>query len=225
MARFRRLEVLEAILDTGLVPVFYHADPETAFSVARATHRGGGRVLEFTHRGDLAHRVFEDLLRRARGELPELMVGVGSIRDEATAALYLAAGADFVVGPILDERVARLCNGRKVAYAPGCGSATEVARAEELGCEIVKVFPADAVGGPGFIKAILGPSPWSSLMPTGGVDATRESVLAWIGAGAAALGIGSQLVTRDILARGEYDTLSKRVAQVVGWIREARKER
>jgi 2-dehydro-3-deoxyphosphogluconate aldolase/(4S)-4-hydroxy-2-oxoglutarate aldolase len=223
MSRFRRLEVLEAIEETGLVPVFYHADAAVAMEVAKACARGGARVLEFTHRGDLAHRVFEEMERRSARELPELMLGVGSIRDPHTAALYLAGGASFVVGPVLNAEVARLANGRKVAYSPGCGSATEVAQAEELGCEIVKIFPGEAVGGAEFIKAILGPSPWSSLMPTGGVEVTRESIGAWIEAGAVALGIGSKLITKEILERGDYDALARRVAQALAWIQEARR--
>ena len=222
MARFRRLEVLQTIIDTGLVPVFYHREPEVAVEVARACVRGGARVLEFTHRGDFAHRVFEDLERHCADELPELVLGVGSIRDPHTAALYLAAGASFVVGPVLEPQVARLSNGRKVAYVPGCGSATEIARAEELGCEIVKVFPGDSVGGPQFVKAILGPSPWSSIMPTGGVDVTQESIGAWIGAGVVAVGVGSKLITKDVLKTGDYDALAQRVAQALQWIREAR---
>ncbi|MBI4606665.1 MAG: bifunctional 4-hydroxy-2-oxoglutarate aldolase/2-dehydro-3-deoxy-phosphogluconate aldolase [Planctomycetes bacterium] len=223
MARFRRLDVLRLMLDGGLVPVFYHRDPVVAFEVARACAAGGSRLLELTHRGDMAHRVFEVLIERCAAELPDLVLGVGSIGDPHTAALYLAAGASFVVGPVLNPEVARLANRRKVAYLPGCGSATEVAQAEELGCEVVKVFPGDSVGGPGFVKAILGPSPWSLLMPTGGVEATRESVQSWIRAGAAALGIGSSLISKDILERADFAALRARVAQVLAWIAEARR--
>jgi 2-dehydro-3-deoxyphosphogluconate aldolase/(4S)-4-hydroxy-2-oxoglutarate aldolase len=222
MARFRRLEVLNTVLKTGLVPVFYTPEPRTAFDIARACAQGGSRLLEFTHRGDGAHRVYEELHAFTARELPDLILGVGSIGDPYTASLYLAAGASFVVGPVLNPEVARLANRRKVPYLPGCGSATEVAAAEELGCEIVKVFPGDAVGGPGFVKAILGPSPWSLLMPTGGVEATRESVEQWIGAGAAALGMGSNLIARDLLARGDFAGLAERVRKVLGWVEEVR---
>jgi 2-dehydro-3-deoxyphosphogluconate aldolase/(4S)-4-hydroxy-2-oxoglutarate aldolase len=223
MARFRRLEVLDTVLKTGLVPVFYHPDPKTVLDVARASARGGSRVIEFTHRGDGAHRVFEELLAFAAREAPDLIVGVGSIGDPYTAALYLAAGANFVVGPVLNPDVARLSNRRKVAYMPGCGSATEVAAAEELGSEIVKVFPGDAVGGPAFIKAILGPSPWSLLMPTGGVEVTRDGVREWMDAGAAALGIGSNLLSKALLEARDWDAVSERVRGVLGWIEAARR--
>lgn len=222
MARFRRLETLQTMLTTGLVPVFYHADPQVVLAVARACYQGGARFFELTHRGDMAHRLFEDLVVQARGEMPELILGIGSVGDPYTAALYLAAGANFVVGPVLNADVARLCNRRKVPYLPGCGSATEVALAEELGSEVVKVFPGDAVGGPAFIKAILGPSPWSLLMPTGGVEASAASIGAWVGAGAAALGIGSGLITKSILDKKDYNALREKTAQSLGWIREAR---
>jgi 2-dehydro-3-deoxyphosphogluconate aldolase/(4S)-4-hydroxy-2-oxoglutarate aldolase len=223
MARFRRLEVLDTVLKSGLVPVFYHPDPGTVCDVARASLRGGSRLLELTHRGDGAHRVFEELIAFAAREAPDLIVGAGSIGDPHTAALYLAAGASFIVGPVLNPEVARLCNRRKVAYMPGCGSATEIAAAEELGSEIVKVFPGDAVGGPAFIRAILGPSPWSLLMPTGGVAATRDGVREWIEAGAAALGIGSNLLTRALLEAGDWDGVAERVRAALGWIAEARR--
>jgi len=222
MARFSRLEVLNTIVNTGLVPVFYHPDVEVAKRVAKACVAGGCRLLEFTNRGDMAAEVFKELaLFRAR-ELPELILGVGSIVDEPTAALYVAYGADFVVGPILNEAVARFCNRRKIPYSPGCGSASEISAAEELGVEIVKVFPGDSVGGPAFVKAILGPCPWTRIMPTGGVEATRESIFAWFKAGVAAVGIGSHLIRKDLLEAGDYDAISAKTAQLLAWIREVR---
>jgi 2-dehydro-3-deoxyphosphogluconate aldolase/(4S)-4-hydroxy-2-oxoglutarate aldolase len=222
MARFRRLEVLQAILSEGLVPVFYHRDIKVALEVARACVAGGCRLLEFVHRSDGAARVFEDLLSACAKEMPELILGVGSIHEPYTAALYLAAGANFVVGPVLNPDVARLANRRKVAYIPGCGSASEVSLAEELGCEIVKLFPGDCVGGPDFVKALLGPSPWSSIMPTGGVEVTPESIRAWIQAGTAALGIGSSLIRKDLLEHGDFRGIQDQVARALAWIREAR---
>ena len=222
MASFSRLEVLQAIADTGLVPIFYHVDADVAFSVARSCAAGGARLLEFTHRGDFAHRVFEELQQRCRAELPELILGVGSIREPHTAALYLAAGANFIVGPMCNDELARLANGRKVPYIPGAGTPTEVAHAEELGCEIVKIFPGSSAGGPGFIRAIRGPSPWTSLMPTGGVDVTAESIGEWIGAGAVAVGIGSALIRKEFVAEARFDELQERTAQALAWIHAAR---
>lgn len=222
MSQFTRLEVLTAMLEDGLVPVFYHADAAVATQIAEACAAGGCRCVEFTNRGDFAAEVFGALVKHCRANLPQVIVGVGSVGDPATGALYLAQGANFVVGPVLNPEVARVCNRRKVAYSPGCGSATEIAQAEELGVEIVKVFPGAEVGGPGFVKAILGPMPWTRIMPTGGVDATEASVSAWIKAGAAALGIGGSLITKELVAAGDFAALSAKVRQVLDWIKQAR---
>jgi len=224
MARFTRLDVLNNIIAAGLVPVFYHSDVEVVKNAAKACAAGGARVFEFTNRGDLAIEVFKDLSRYLAKEAPDVILGVGSVIDEPTAALYIAAGANFVVGPILNEAVARLCNRRKVAYMPGCGSASEISYAEELGVEIVKVFPGDSVGGPNFVKAILGPCPWTRIMPTGGVEATRESITAWFKAGVAAVGIGTHLLKKEWIAAGDYDSITAQTAQVLSLIREARGE-
>jgi 2-dehydro-3-deoxyphosphogluconate aldolase/(4S)-4-hydroxy-2-oxoglutarate aldolase len=222
MARFSRLEVLNAIVETGLVPVFYNPDVEVAKKIAEAVAAGGARVLEFTNRGDFAPAVFAELARHLAESHPKLILGVGSIVDAPTAALYLASGANFVVGPNLNPEVARLCNRRKVAYSPGCGSASEIAQAEELGVEIVKVFPGDSVGGPNFVKAILGPCPWTRIMPTGGVEATKESLAAWFKAGITAAGIGSHLIRKDWVAAGNYAAITAKTAEVLAWIREVR---
>jgi 2-dehydro-3-deoxyphosphogluconate aldolase / (4S)-4-hydroxy-2-oxoglutarate aldolase len=211
MARFSRLHVYREMLRTGLVPLFHHDDPETALGVVRAVAAGGCRVIEFTNRGDFAHEVFAELERVCRRELPDAVLGAGSVVDAATAALYLNLGAAFVVAPSLNPEVARVCNRRKVAYLPGCATATEISQAEELGCEIVKVFPGDAVGGPAFVKALRGPSPWTRVMPTGGVEPTEASLKAWFDAGVACVGMGSKLITADLVAAGDWDGLTEQV--------------
>src|SRR5574340_447046 len=158
MARHRRIDVLNTMYAAGLVPVFYHPDLEVVTNVARACLRGGVRLLEFTNRGDLAWEVFRDLEKHCARELPEMITGVGSVVDAATATLYINNGASFVVGPVLNAEVARACNRRKIPYSPGCGTASEISAAEELGCEIVKIFPGAEVGGPSFVKAVKGGS-------------------------------------------------------------------
>lgn len=222
MARFSRLEVLNAIVDIGLVPVFYHPDLETAKKIVEACAAGGARVIEFTNRGDFAPWVFKDLSEYIAKSNPNIILGVGSVVDAPTAALYIASGANFVVGPILNAEVARLCNRRKIAYCPGCGSASEISQAEELGVEIVKIFPGDCVGGPEFVKAILAPMPWTRIMPTGGVETTKESVTAWIKAGTTALGIGSNLIRKEWVAAGDFAAITAKTQEVLAWIREAR---
>jgi 2-dehydro-3-deoxyphosphogluconate aldolase/(4S)-4-hydroxy-2-oxoglutarate aldolase len=219
------MAVLNRILDLGLVPVFYNGDVDVAEHVVAACAAGGAQVVEFTNRGDFAPQVFLELSQRFARKDPDVILGVGSVVDAPTAALYIAYGANFVVGPILNAEVARLCNRRKIPYSPGCGSASEIAEAEELGVEIVKVFPGSSVGGPGFVKSVLGPCPWTRVMPTGGVDATEESIDAWFGAGAACVGIGSKLVRKDLVAAGDYGSITQKVAQVLAWIRETRASR
>ena len=222
MARFDRLAVLGAMTETGLVPVFYNGDIAVAKEVLTACAEGGVQVIEFTNRGDRAWNTFTELIAFCEADMPELILGVGSIVDAPTAAMYIASGANFVVGPMLNPRVARLCNRRKIPYSPGCGSVSEISRAEELGVEIVKIFPGGQVGGPTFISAVRGPMPWSRLMPTGGVDATQEDVERWIGAGAACLGIGSRLIRKDWVAAGDFMAIRDRARDVLSWIAAAR---
>jgi 2-dehydro-3-deoxyphosphogluconate aldolase/(4S)-4-hydroxy-2-oxoglutarate aldolase len=222
MARFRRLQVLNTVLDIGLVPVFYNQDAEVAKNVVTACAAGGARVVEFTNRGDFAFQVFGQVSLHFSQADPEVILGVGSVIDAPTAAMYIANGTNFVVGPLLNPEIARLCNRRKIAYMPGCGSVTEISQAEELGVEIVKVFPGSSVGGPGFVKAVSGPCPWTYIMPTGGVDATEESIKGWFRAGAACVGMGSKLISKDLVAAGDWPGITARVRQVLDWIKEAR---
>jgi 2-dehydro-3-deoxyphosphogluconate aldolase/(4S)-4-hydroxy-2-oxoglutarate aldolase len=222
MAKTDRLTVYRTMLDSGLVPLFYHPDVDVAQSVARAVADGGAVVLEFTNRGENALPVFAGLKSYLERESSPLILGVGSVVDAPTAALYLAHGADFVVGPVLNPEIARLCNRRKIAYIPGCATTTEISSAEELGAEIVKVFPGSTLGGPKFIRSVLAPMPWARIMPTGGVDATCENITDWIQAGAACLGMGSKLIRKDLVASQEYAAITGQVREVLSWIQEAR---
>ena len=222
MARFGRLKVLSTMIDTGVVPVFYHPEIEVARQVAKACAAGGCPVLEFTNRGDHAWEVFTELERYCARDVPELILGVGSVVDPGTASLYINCGANFVVGPVLNPEVARVCNRRKIPYSPGCGSASEISQAEELGCEIVKVFPGAEVGGPKFVKAIKGPCPWVSIMPTGGVDSTEASLRAWFDAGVACVGMGSSLITKELLKSGDYAGITAKVRSTLEIIRGIR---
>ena len=222
MARFSRLEVLNTMIDIGLVPVFYHQDVETAIKIVTACAAGGARVVEFTNRGDLAYQVFAELLRHFAQADPGIILGVGSVIDPGTAALYISSGANFVVGPVLNPDVAKVCNRRKIAYSPGCGSASEISAAEELGVEICKVFPGSQVGGPAFVKAVMGPCPWTRIMPTGGVDTTEESIEAWFKAGVSCVGIGSKLISKELVATGDFDAITQKTADVIALIKKAR---
>jgi len=221
MARYSRLKVLTSMIEVGLVPVFYHADPQTAVRVVEACLDGGVRCFEFTNRGDGAHEVFRELARCFQKD-DRLILGAGSLLDPATAALYIQLGANFIVGPALNAEVARVCNRRKVAYSPGCGTLSEISQAEELGVEIVKIFPGAAVGGPGFVKDVLGPMPWTRLMPTGGVEPTQESLTAWFKAGVCCVGMGSKLLPAETIKAGDFAAITANVRRALAYIQEAR---
>jgi len=220
MAKFSRLKVLTTMIESGLVPIFYHGDFEVAARIVTACLEGGAKCVEFTNRGDQAHLVFEKLVGRFNAE--QVILGAGSVIDAATAALYIQLGANFIVSPVLVPETAHLCNRRKVAYSPGCGSVSEISQAEELGVEICKIFPGGQVGGPGFVKAVRGPMPWTRIMPTGGVSPSEENVKSWIDAGAACLGMGSNLVSKELVAAGDFAAIRENVKKVLTWIGEAR---
>ena len=210
MAQYTRLEVVKQMQDSGMVPLFYHHDIEVAKSVLKSCYDGGARLMEFTNRGDFAIEIFTQLIKYSIAELPGMILGVGSVTDAASASQYMLYGANFIVTPVYREDIAMVCNRRKVLWSPGCGSLTEIAKAEEMGCEVVKLFPGSTYG-PGFVKAIKGPQPWTSIMPTGGVTTDKENLKGWFDAGVTCVGMGSQLISKDILANKDYSTLSANV--------------
>jgi len=222
MAKFLKHEVVGKILEIGLVPVFYEGDLETAKKIVHACYEGGAKVIEFTNRGDFAYQVFAELAKWCNKEYSDLILGVGTVIDPVTAAIYIDSGANFVVGPVFNAEIAKICNRRKISYSPGCGSASEISQAEEAGCDIVKIFPGGEVGGPNFVRNMRGPFPWANLMPTGGVDPTRESISEWIKAGAVALGIGSKLITKEMVKAADFKGIARLVEQCLWWIKEAK---
>ena len=221
MAHFTRLDVLNRAVADGFVPIFYHPNVEVTKQIVAACAAGGIRMIEFTNRGDFAYRVFAEVAEYFAKHDPSVMLGVGSIVDAPTAALYIASGANFIVGPVLNAEIARLCNRRKIAYFPGCSTLGEISQAEELGVEIVKVFPGESVGGPEFIKAILGPCPWTRVLVTGGVSANQASINAWFKAGVTAVGIGSALIRKEWVEAGNYAAITDEASQIMAWIRQA----
>ena len=223
MARFTSIEVYNAILEQGLVPVFYNGDFEKSKNVIKAIVKGGGKIVEFTNRGDFALEIFIRLVKYFEKEEPQLIFGVGSVVEPNTAALYINNGTNFVVGPALNPDISKLCNRRRIPYSPGCGTASEISYAEELGSEIIKIFPAGIVGGPSFVKSILAPNPWTKLMPTGGVDITEESIESWFEAGIVAAGIGSKLITKELVDSEDWDGISQNVSNTLKLIQKFKK--
>lgn len=221
MAKFTRLEVAATMEKIGMIPLFYHPEVELGKKVLKACYQGGARLLEFTARGDFAFEVFSELNKYALQELPGMIMGVGSITDGAAASQFMQMGANFIVTPTLREDIALVCNRRKVLWSPGCGSLTEINRAEELGCEIIKLFPG-ATYGPGFVKAIKGPQPWTSIMPTGGVSTESENLKAWFNAGVTCVGMGSKLISKEIIANEDFQGLEKTVRETLNTIIQIR---
>lgn len=220
MARFSKIEVLNVMKLTGMVPVYYSKDTETAKQVLKACYAGGVRAFEFTNRGDFAHEVFGELVKFAAKECPEMILGIGSIVDPATAALFLQLGANFVVGPLFNPEIAKICNRRLVPYTPGCGSVSEIGFAQESGCDLCKVFPAGNVGGPSFIKNIKAPMPWSMLMATGAVEPTDENLSAWFKAGVTCVGMGSNLFPQEAISAGNWQAITDICCQAFSIIRK-----
>ena len=222
MARFNKMQVLDAIVSTGMVPVYYNKDVEIAKQVVKACYEGGVRAFEFTNRGDFAHEVFAELIKFATKECPELVLGVGSIVDAGTASLYLQLGANFVVGPLFNPDIAKVCNRRLVPYTPGCGSVSEIGFAQEVGCDLCKIFPAGNVGGPSFVKNIKAPMPWSMIMATGAVEPTEENLSAWFKAGVTCVGMGSKLFPKEMIAAGNWEAISTLCRDALATIKKYR---
>ncbi|MBR3652874.1 MAG: bifunctional 4-hydroxy-2-oxoglutarate aldolase/2-dehydro-3-deoxy-phosphogluconate aldolase [Bacteroidales bacterium] len=221
MAKYDKLQVLATMQQTGLVPVFYHADANVAKQVLKACYDGGVRAFEFTNRGDFAQEVFAELVKYAAAELPGMILGIGSVVDPGTAALYLQLGANFVVGPVYNPAVVPVCNRRLVPYCPGCGSASEVSAAQEAGCDLCKVFPGDVLG-PAFVKSLRAPMPWSRLMVTGGVKPERANLEAWFKAGVTCVGMGSNLFPKETVAAGDWPRITALCREALSIIQEVR---
>ena len=219
MAQFTRLEVVKQMESDGMVPLFFHSDINTAKAVLKACYDGGSRLMEFTSRGDFAIEVFKELVLYAAKELPGMILGVGSITDAAAASQYMLYGANFVVTPVFRKDIAEVCNRRKLLWSAGCGSLNEIAQAEEMGCEIVKLFPG-SVYGPEFVKAVKGPQPWTSIMPTGGVSTDAANLMECFEAGVSCVGMGSKLISKELLVNKNYDQLTLAVQKTLALIQK-----
>ena len=221
MAKYNKIQVIQTMKETGVVPVFYHGDIETAKQVVKACYEGGIRAFEFANRGDFAQEVFKELNKFALKELPGMIMGIGSVIDPGTAAIYLQLGANFVVGPMFNREVALLCNRRLVPYCPGCATPTEVSTAQEAGCDVCKVFPGDVLG-PAFVKGVRAPMPWSQLMVTGGAKPEKANLEAWFKAGVTCVGMGSNLFPKDVIAAGEWSKIAELCKNALQIIKEVR---
>ena len=196
MAKFDKIQVLAKIAAAPMVPVFYNKDVEVCKNVVKACYEGGVRAFEFTNRGDFAQEVFAELVKWADKECPELALGIGSVVDAPTAALYLQLGACFVVGPLFNPDIAPVCNRRLVPYCPGCGTVSEIG-----------------------LKA---PMPWSKIMVTGGVSPDKENLTSWFKAGVFCVGMGSKLFPSDKVKADDWDYVVNKCREALSYIAEAR---
>jgi 2-dehydro-3-deoxyphosphogluconate aldolase/(4S)-4-hydroxy-2-oxoglutarate aldolase len=225
MARFSRMKTLNTMIEIGVIPVFYTPEIETSKEIVKSLYQGGALCIEMTNRGDGAIDVFKELEKFCISSCPDVILGIGSVIDASTAAMYISYGANFVVGPAFDKDTAITCNSKKIPYSPGCGTVTEIHNAESYGVEICKIFPGKQVGGPEFVKSVKGPCPWTSIMPTGGVDPTPESLKEWFDAGVSCVGIGSNLISKEIIKNKDFKRLSGDVKKVIEIIKDIRNKK
>jgi 2-dehydro-3-deoxyphosphogluconate aldolase/(4S)-4-hydroxy-2-oxoglutarate aldolase len=216
MMTTRRQDVMRLVEETGVVAVIRLSDPGALRQVVDALIDGGVRALEVTMTVPGAVSLIEQLAAALPGGF---VLGAGTVLDAETARQVILAGARFIVSPTLRPAVIEMCHRYDVAAMPGCFSPTEILTAWEAGADVVKVFPATALG-PGYIKDIHGPLPQVQLMPTGGV--TRENAGQWIKAGALALGVGTALVDRAAVNAGRFDTIVDNARHFTQAVREAR---
>jgi 2-dehydro-3-deoxyphosphogluconate aldolase/(4S)-4-hydroxy-2-oxoglutarate aldolase len=223
MARFSKVQVLTTMANTGIVPVFYHKDIEVAKHVTKACYEGGIRAFEFTNRGEFAHEVFGELNKWAAKECPELILGIGSVVDAPTAALYIQLGANFIVGPLFNPEISKVANRRLIPYTPGCGSVSEVGFAQESGCDLCKVFPGDVLGA-NFVKGLKAPMPWSMLIVTGGVKPEEANLKSWFDAGVTCVGMGSNLFPADVVAAKDWGKVTAICKDALATVAKVRKK-
>ena len=202
-------QVTKHILDEKIIPLFYEDDKEVCISVVEALYNGGVRTIEFTHRGPQALDNFKALVAK-KTEMPGLMLGIGTIKNTQDAEAYIQAGANFLISPVFDSAVADIAYLHKILWIPGCMTPTEIHVAKQAGCDLVKLFPGNILG-PGFIEAIRPLFRDVQFLVTGGVDATEESVTKWLKAGAAGVGMGSKLITKEALQQKEYEKISSKI--------------
>ena len=220
MAEYSRQQVIGTVEKTALVPVFYNPDIEISKNALKACYEGGIRTFEFTNRGEKAAEVFPQLVKYA-SRFPGMIVGVGSISFARDARKFIRMGANFVVGPQYVPGVMRVCRFRGIPYMPGCGTVSEVGRAQRAGCEICKVFPGDVLG-PKFVKGLRAPMPWSRIMVTGGVKPEKENLESWFKAGTTAVGMGSNLFPKDAIAEGNWKKISELCQNALSIINEVK---
>jgi len=212
--------IIQTMYNTGVVPLFTHDDPEEAFNIVRTAYNAGIRVFEMTNRRKNSYDVFVCLVSRKK-ELPGLALGIGTVMDAPTTERFIAAGADFIISPIMNTEMASVCKSHNKLWMPGCATPTEIVTAKQHGAEVIKLFPG-AVLGPGFVSSILPVVPDLKLMITGGVEATVESIGSWFKSGAFCLGMGSHLFPADMLSKKDWASIEARIVKTLEIVKQFR---
>jgi len=221
MKRFKKQIVLQTLLEDAILPIFCHADGNTAVNILKACIDGGLRAVEFVDRGKNSIEVFRKIVNYRNTHFPKMLIGAGTIYDQQSASIFLREGADFIVSPVFNKEIALACNRQKVLWIPGCGTMNEIAEAESYGAEIIKVFPAISLGA-AFIKNVLGPSPDSLLMVSGGIKSEISEINKWLKAGAACIGLGSDLFPIELTSKKNFEPITEKIKTIIQSIKDTK---
>jgi 2-dehydro-3-deoxyphosphogluconate aldolase/(4S)-4-hydroxy-2-oxoglutarate aldolase len=206
--------VINTIVQQGMLPLYFHADEQTTIEVLRALYRAGIKAVEYTSRGETAASNFTKMVAIRNAEMPDLLLGIGTIKNKKQAATYIEIGADFFISPGFVPEVAALLKEKEILYSPGCMTPTEIIVAENAGIQFIKLFPGNMLG-PDFLSGIKDIFPDLVFMPTGGVDTTAENIGAWFKAGVSAVGMGSKLISKTVMANHDYTTIESDTKKVL----------
>ena len=215
----REEQLIQEIKNIGLLPLYYHDDPGVCLSVANALYDAGVKCIEFTNRGAMALENFKALVKLRDEKMKGLLIAIGTIKTGTEAQKFIDAGADFLISPIFDSGVCDVTYLNKMLWIPGCTTPTEIHVAQQAGCKLIKLFPGNVLG-PGFVEAIMPLFSGVDFTITGGVEATEENISSWFRAGVAVVGMGSKLITKDILKNRNYDVLKAKTKEVISIIRK-----
>lgn len=213
----REEQLIQQVKEIGLLPLYYHDNAEICLSVANALFDAGVKCIEFTNRGPQALENFKQLVKLRDEKMKGLLLAVGTIKTGAEAQKFLDAGADFLISPIFDSSVCDTAYLNKTLWIPGCTTPTEIHVAQQAGCKLIKLFPGNVLG-PGFVEAIMPLFSGIDFTITGGVEPTEENLGAWFRSGIKVVGMGSKLITKDILKNKDYDALKQKTKEVMGII-------
>lgn len=217
----KKAELLKLIPEQGILPLYFNKDEQTSIDLLKALYNAGIRTVEYTNRGEAALNNFKKMRQFIDAELKDMYLGVGTIKDGNMAQTFIDAGADYIICPGLVESVAEVADKYDMLWVPGCMTPSEIIKAETLGAKMVKLFPGNILG-PGFMSAIKELFPNLKFMPTGGVELDRANIEGWFKSGVCAVGMGSKLVSKDVMENKKYAELTEATKQALEIIKSIR---